>query len=71
VTPLEINLRKYRERKNLTQAELGKLADVRQATISDMENGKGRRVDLDVLDRIAKVLGVKATSLLAERRARK
>ena len=66
MTPLEINLRKYRERKGLSQAALGKLAGVRQATISNLENGKGRRVDLDVLDRIAKVLGVKATALLTE-----
>jgi transcriptional regulator with XRE-family HTH domain len=63
---LEINLRKYRERKGLSQTELGKLANVRQATISNLENGKGRRVDLDVLDRIAKVLGVKSTALLSE-----
>lgn len=68
VTPLEINLRKLRERKGLSQAELGKRAGVRQATISSLENGKGRRVDLDVLDRIAKVLGVKATALLSESR---
>lgn len=71
MTPLEINLRKYRERKKLSQAELGKLAGVRQATVSDLETGKGRRVDLDVLDRIAKVLGVKATALLAETRAKR
>ena len=71
VTPLEINLRKYRERKSLSQAQLGKLAKVRQATISSLETGKGRRVDLDVLDRIAKVLGVKATALLSEDRPKK
>lgn len=71
VTPLEINLRKYRERKGLSQTTLGKLAGVRQATISSLENGKGRRVDLDVLDRIAKVLGVKPTALLSEKRDRK
>jgi transcriptional regulator with XRE-family HTH domain len=70
VTPLEINLRKYRERKGLSQTELGKLARVRQATISSLENGKGRRVDLDVLERIAKVLGVKATALLTDDRKR-
>lgn len=71
MTPLEIDLRKYRERKGLSQAQLGKLAAVRQATISSLENGKGRRVDLDLLDRIAKVLGVKATALLAETRAKR
>jgi transcriptional regulator with XRE-family HTH domain len=67
---LEINLRKYRERKGLSQTELGRLAGVRQATISSLENGKGRRVDLDILDRIAKVLGVKATALLVQQEKR-
>lgn len=71
MTPLELNLRKYRERKGLTQAELAKLAAVRQAAISDIETGKRRSVDLDALERIAKVLGVKATALLAETRMKK
>jgi transcriptional regulator with XRE-family HTH domain len=66
VTPIEVNLRKYRERAKLSQTELGKLAHVRQATISDLENGKGRRVDLDVLERLAAALGVRATQLLKE-----
>lgn len=66
MTPLEINLRKYRERKGLSQAELAKLAAVRQAAISDIETGKRRSVDLDALDRIAKVLGVKAAMLIVQ-----
>lgn len=68
MTPIQVNLRKYREKKGLSQAELGKLARVRQDTISGLENGRGRRIDLDVLERIAKVLGVKATALLSESR---
>lgn len=71
VTPLEINLKKYRDKKGLSQAQLAKLAKVRQAAISDIETGKRRSVDLDALDRIAKVLGVKATALLSERRGKK
>ncbi len=66
MTPIEVNLRRFREKKGLSQAELGKLARVRQATVSSLENGKGRRVDLDVLERLAKVLGVRATDLLRE-----
>ncbi|MBA3342648.1 MAG: helix-turn-helix transcriptional regulator [Gemmatimonadaceae bacterium] len=66
MTPIEVNLRKFRARKGLSQAELGKLARVRQGTISDLENGKGRRIDLDVLERLATALGVKATMLLQE-----
>ena len=71
MTPIQINLKRYREKKGLSQTELGRLAGVRQATISDLENGKGRRVDLDVLERIAKVLGVKATALLSESRTKR
>lgn len=70
MTPLEINLRKLRQKKGLSQAELGKRAGVRQAAISALENGKRQRVDLDMLDRIAKALGVKATALLSERSSR-
>jgi transcriptional regulator with XRE-family HTH domain len=71
MTPIEVNLRRFRERKGLTQAELGKLARVRQATVSNLENGKGRRVDLDVLERVARALGVKATDLLTETKSRR
>ena len=70
MTPLELKLREYREKKGLSQAQLAKLAKVRQAAISDIETGKRRSVDLDALDRIAKVLGVNASTLLAEKRSR-
>ncbi|MEO7684794.1 MAG: helix-turn-helix transcriptional regulator [Gemmatimonadaceae bacterium] len=62
MTPIVVRLKKYREAAGLSQAELAKLAKVRQATISNLETGKGRRVDLDVLERLAKVLGVKRAS---------
>jgi transcriptional regulator with XRE-family HTH domain len=63
MTPLVLNLKFHREKARLTQAELAKAAGVRQATISDLETGKSRRVELDLLDRLAKVLGVKAPAL--------
>lgn len=71
MTPIEVNLRSFREKKGLSQAELGKLAGVRQGTVSNLETGKGRRVDLDILERLAKALGVKATDLLTEARGRR
>ena len=64
MTPLVLNLKPHRERAGLTQTELAKAAGVRQATISDLETGKSRRVELDLLKRLAKVLGVKASALL-------
>ena len=68
MTRLEIAIRKIRERKGVSQTQLGQLARVRQATISDLENGKGRRVDLDVIERIAKALGVEPKALFSQRR---
>ena len=64
MTPLVLNLKSHREKAGLTQAELAKAVGVRQATISDLETGKSRRVELDLLERLAKVLGVKAPALL-------
>jgi DNA-binding Xre family transcriptional regulator len=43
-------------------------AGVRQATISELESGKTRRVDLDVLDRLCRVLGVEPDDLLKRKR---
>jgi len=64
MTPLVLNLKSHREKAGLTQAELAKAVGVRQATISDLETGKSRRVELDLLERLATVLGVKAPALL-------
>jgi transcriptional regulator with XRE-family HTH domain len=64
MTPLVLNLRSYREKAGLSQAELAKAVGVRQATISDLETGKSRRVELDLLERLAEALGVKAPALL-------
>lgn len=64
VTPIRLTLREAREAAGLTQAELAERAEVRQATISDMETGKRRSVDLILLDRICAVLGVEPGELL-------
>jgi transcriptional regulator with XRE-family HTH domain len=50
----------------MTQAELAKAVGVRQATISDLETGKSRWVDLDLLEQLAKALGVKPVALLVD-----
>jgi transcriptional regulator with XRE-family HTH domain len=70
MAPLELNLRKHREGKGLSQAQLAKLARIRQAAISDLETGKRRSVDLDALDRIAKVLGCEPGDLLGREKRR-
>jgi transcriptional regulator with XRE-family HTH domain len=64
MSPLLLRVREYRDRKHWTQAQLAERAGVRQATVSLYESGKARRVDLDVLDRIAHALGVPTQKLL-------
>jgi putative transcriptional regulator len=54
----------------MTQLQLAEKAGVRQATISELETGKTRRVDLDVLDRLCDALGVEPGDLL-EREAKR
>lgn len=68
MTPLHLRLKALRRAAGHTQASLAEAVGVRQATISDMENGRSRRVDLDTLDRIAKELGVKAGELFEQTR---
>jgi transcriptional regulator with XRE-family HTH domain len=48
----------------MSQAELARQASVRAATISAMETGTSRGVDFDVLERLARALGVDAALLI-------
>ena len=64
LSPIAITLREAREAAGLTQVQLAERADVRQATISELETGKTRRVDLDVLDRLCHALRVEPGELL-------
>lgn len=68
MNPLHLRLREARERVGLSQTALAELVGVRQATISDLENGKSRRIDFDVLDAIAKALQVPPGDLWVRRR---
>lgn len=70
MSPISITLREARERAGLTQVELAQRAGVRQATISELETGKTRRMDLDVLDRLCAALNVKPGDLLERSGAR-
>ena len=64
MSPISIALVKARLSVGLSQNQLAKKAKVRQATISEMEAGKSRRLDLAALDRLCSVLGVEPGDLL-------
>jgi HTH-type transcriptional regulator/antitoxin HipB len=64
VTPIRLRLRPLRERKGWSQAELARRAGVNQGTISRIEAGHTKGVDLATLDRLARALGVSPRSLL-------
>lgn len=53
-----------REAKGWSQRELAERAEVRQATLSAIENGTTARVEFDVWERIADALGVPPAQLV-------
>jgi putative transcriptional regulator len=61
---LILTIRKWRERRGLSQAELAKRVGVRQATISRLETEDSRRIELDVLDALARALRCEPADLL-------
>jgi transcriptional regulator with XRE-family HTH domain len=63
VTPISIRLEGLRTAKGWSQAELARQSGVPQPTISRIEAGT-RRVDLDVLEKLASALGVNASMLI-------
>jgi len=72
MTPARFRLKELREERGLTQAALAEMVGVRQATISDVENGTTRRETLDLIDKLCNALGVEPGDLLVrEPRRRK
>jgi len=57
MAPTVLTLKQLRDEAELTQAQLAELAGVRQATVSDLETGKSRRIELDLIDSLCKPLG--------------
>ncbi len=64
MSPLTIRLRPARLKRGWSQAELARRAKLRQATISKYERGSLRSIDLGVLEKLAKALGVPPKALL-------
>ena len=68
MTPLTLRLKALRKRAGLSQAELARRSGVAQPTISRIEAGLRRDVGLDVIDKLARALGVSPRSLLQSKR---
>jgi transcriptional regulator with XRE-family HTH domain len=58
VTPIRLTLQAEREKAGLTQVELAEAVGVRQATISRLESGVTKQIDLPLLERICKALRI-------------
>jgi transcriptional regulator with XRE-family HTH domain len=50
-------LKRYRQRRNLTQIELGEILDMEQGTISNLENGR-RRLDPTKVKQVSLLTGI-------------
>lgn len=62
----EKNLKYYRLKKNMSKKELADSLGVSAMTISNYESGK-RMPDIDVIKKIAEILGIKVTDFMATR----
>jgi transcriptional regulator with XRE-family HTH domain len=67
VMPVRVYLRDERKRQGLSQSELSTMSGVRKATISEIENGHAKSVSFDVLERLARALGVHPATLFIEK----
>jgi transcriptional regulator with XRE-family HTH domain len=61
---LGTRLRRRREELGLSQRELARLIDTRQATISDLERGTLKNPGIDIIRRLGRALGVTSDYLI-------
>jgi transcriptional regulator with XRE-family HTH domain len=64
MSPLAIRILELRTKKGLSQVQLAKLAKVSQPTISLLERGETRSLNLDIFERIANALDVEPGDLI-------
>jgi transcriptional regulator with XRE-family HTH domain len=67
MTPVSLRIQELREAKGLSQAQLARVSGVPQSTISRIEAGRTRALNLGHLERLAKALGVNAAVLVNHR----
>ena len=59
-------IRTLRIKRKLSQSELAKLTGLSQAYINELENGKKNNPTYEVLQKLAKALGVPVSALLED-----
>lgn len=59
------NIKIYRKLKKMTQKDLAEALEVTHSSVSSWELGKNA-IDMDMLNRICKVLGISTTEVYAE-----
>ena len=57
MTPIQLRVRELREARGWSQAELARRADVRPATLSNIETRQTKGIDFETLEKLAKALG--------------
>jgi transcriptional regulator with XRE-family HTH domain len=71
MTPLRLRIKELREARGWAQARLAGEADVRQATVSDLETGRSKGIDFSTAERLARALGVEPHQLFETSHARR
>ena len=57
MTPIQLRVRELREARGWSQAELARRADVRPATLSNIETEQTKGIDFETLEKLAAALG--------------
>jgi putative transcriptional regulator len=63
-------IRELRDERGYSQRELARRAGVRQPSLSAIETGQAKRVDVAMLEQIAKALEVELSDLLERKRGK-
>ena len=71
VSPIRLRVAELRKAKDWTQDELARRADVSRVTVNRIEREGNRRIDYDVLEKIADALGVNAAVLIDHQRTKR
>lgn len=68
MTPLKLRVAELRKRKGWTQEQLAKAAGVGRVTIARIESSQNKRIDYEVLEKLADALEVDAGYLIVRDR---